>query len=877
MVVVLGAALLVDAAHAAGSGRGQASAGSDQDTSLQAGINRLARRYGVELLYSSELVRDRAAPAIQTAHSFEEALTAILAGSGLSFRRSPDGAYLLVRAPETPTSYSALTRSRPVEAATIVVTARRRSELLSDVPLSLAAFEARQIDEIGARNIEELIAFAPGAFFTEHGLLRPGRVDTTVRFRGMSVNTGNPQEQVASVFIDGIPVSSGLQSVGYGNIERVEVINGPQSAVFGRSTFGGAINIITRKPAWEPSGRIQLTAETNGDGEIRGSIEGPIVPEMVAVRVFGRAMRARGDYRNPAEPGRRLGRLATDMLGASVRLSVGDLDASGRLQYAYDHDGPPAAWGVGVFEANCGPFGTGTRRTVCGDLPAAADARLGQNVGDANAVAETLRKNAGPDGFLTRVPSRYGLERKVWRGSLGMSLALPSANMIVETLAGFNRERRYLLVDGDLSPDPVLDVFYPMRSNDHSLEARIRTRTNTPLKWSFGASHYAQDYRETVAGIYKAFANPKNYDPPCAVAPINCNAAAQKQPSPAGDLYLGNNPYFLGRVKTRAVFGSAELKLTPYVDIALEGRGEWDEVDAGRSLAGNDLEKTFPNFLYRAVVSGRPSDAISVYASVSKGNLPGGFNINVIDAPPITKERLNAAGARDTLPQQTLRNVEGGVRLNGGSLSLRLSGYYMRWLNQRIRRSFFNPETNLVISYLDGEGSSNLSGFEFQGTWSPRPWFRIDSTANLATARYRRQFSVIALRVLGDNDVSGNRLPSFPKYSGTASVTVTGRAWSDVSWFARGDAIYRGRIFADELNLTTVPDTLLANLRMGLASEALGVELFVTNLFQDRSPRFAAQQSDMSAYVPAFDLTNPGFVVSAPPARRVGMRVSVAF
>ena len=128
----------------------------------------------------------------------------------------------------------------------ILVTARKRSENLQELPLAVSAFSESDIESMGLRSLENLSQFSPGMKFSKQGTQRGGRSESVVRFRGMDTNDVTPARALASVFMDGIYVSGGLSSISMDEVSRVEVIKGPQSAYFGRNTFGGAVNFVTR-------------------------------------------------------------------------------------------------------------------------------------------------------------------------------------------------------------------------------------------------------------------------------------------------------------------------------------------------------------------------------------------------------------------------------------------------------------------------------------------------------------------------------------------------------------------------------------------------------------------------------------------------------
>ncbi len=154
----------------------------------------------------------------------------------------------------------------------IVVTARKREENLQDVPLSLSAFSAEDLQRRGVENAYDLALFTPN-FNTQKQV---GRTLDRPTIRGMA-NSSTQGEPNASYFIDGVFVSSSVASATTNTIERIEVLRGPQSAQFGRATFSGAVNYVTRQPGneWE----AQLNTKAGSDEDVQGCRLGQRAPD----------------------------------------------------------------------------------------------------------------------------------------------------------------------------------------------------------------------------------------------------------------------------------------------------------------------------------------------------------------------------------------------------------------------------------------------------------------------------------------------------------------------------------------------------------------------------------------------------------------------
>ncbi|MCY3814664.1 MAG: Plug domain-containing protein, partial [Gammaproteobacteria bacterium] len=117
----------------------------------------------------------------------------------------------------------------------IIVTARKRDESLLEAPLSITVFSAEDLSRAGLETLGDIALQTTGLSFQDNiASNRPGRQNTVIRFRGMSPPRGSPHQQLAGLFVDGVFVTGGSQSIPMLDVERVEVIKGPQSAFFGR-------------------------------------------------------------------------------------------------------------------------------------------------------------------------------------------------------------------------------------------------------------------------------------------------------------------------------------------------------------------------------------------------------------------------------------------------------------------------------------------------------------------------------------------------------------------------------------------------------------------------------------------------------------------
>lgn len=176
----------------------------------------------------------------------------------------------------------------------IIVTSRYRAEKLSDVPDSITAFTAATIEQHRIERINRVASLTPNLRFSDD---QEVGVSTLV-IRGVRQNRGTGQPPV-SFRIDGVSATNNLLTTQeLFDIESVDVLRGPQGALYGRNAIGGAILISTRQPTTEPEYGFRLTAAEGQDYTFAGSASGPITNEDLLYRVSFRAQDREGQLRN---------------------------------------------------------------------------------------------------------------------------------------------------------------------------------------------------------------------------------------------------------------------------------------------------------------------------------------------------------------------------------------------------------------------------------------------------------------------------------------------------------------------------------------------------------------------------------------------------
>lgn len=178
----------------------------------------------------------------------------------------------------------------------VIVTARKRAERLIDVPIALTSFDGTALEDRGAANLGDFLEESPGV-----QLLDQGNGLQSVAIRGVtSLSGGNPN----GYYLDELPFT-GLTTpispdVRAWDLERVEVLRGPQGTLFGEGSVGGTIRILTKNPEFNEFGAramsfVSTTSDSDGENYgLKGAVNIPLVDDMLAVRLAGTTERYKG-------------------------------------------------------------------------------------------------------------------------------------------------------------------------------------------------------------------------------------------------------------------------------------------------------------------------------------------------------------------------------------------------------------------------------------------------------------------------------------------------------------------------------------------------------------------------------------------------------
>ncbi|MCG2839623.1 TonB-dependent receptor [Sandaracinobacter sp. RS1-74] len=199
------------------------------------------------------------------------------------------------------TAAAAATPGQYAEAATadgeIIVTARRRAESLQDVPIAVSVVSGSTLESQGAFNVARLTQIQPSVQF-----ITSNPRNSAINIRGIGAPfglTNDGIEQGVGLYIDQVYYARiAASTLDFVDVERVEVLRGPQGTLYGKNTTAGAVVITTRKPSYDFEGRAELSAGNHNFWQAKASVSGPLVADKLAARVSGSFTRRDGTLYN---------------------------------------------------------------------------------------------------------------------------------------------------------------------------------------------------------------------------------------------------------------------------------------------------------------------------------------------------------------------------------------------------------------------------------------------------------------------------------------------------------------------------------------------------------------------------------------------------
>lgn len=704
----------------------------------------------------------------------------------------------------------------------IVVTAQKRSQNIQDVNIAVTAIVADEIEELGLFDSYQIAAQAPNLrIVNQFGSNVP-----TFTIRGVGLNDFNINNNSAvGVYVDeAYQVSPAMLGFQLFDMERVEVLKGPQGTLYGKNTTAGAVNYVSRKPGQSLEAGVSIDYGRWDATRVEGVIGGPLSDD-IAIRLAGVGAWG-GEYIDNRVESRDVGRAdryawrlmvdygPSDNLAILANIHGGKNQSDGGY---YQHGGllDPVTFGLcqAALQGRYDP-------TTCVDFNLYSDTDNDPYAGDID-LANRLDDEA------------YGASVKIDWVSEAMTLT---------SITAFEVFNRYQTEDADASPNPVLHDWWDDRIEQFSQEIRFLSNGEGPTSW-IGGLYFLHD-EVTSDDLSTCFDDPAlrsfnetNFGLPDGFDPVFCPAnfglkLAQETDAIAGFAHLERqlSDEWKVTVAARYTYERKDFEsATSYVEspAALAFYGLGDGV-----IASNKEKKSFNNISGRIAIDYEPTDDLLLYGSLTRGFKSGGFpgGYAVIDS-----EQLKP------YDEEILLAYEVGMKSNLLGQSLRLNAAVFYYDYQDLQVFTFVPTGTVPAQVLTNASDATVFGLDADIWWVPVERLDIKFGVGLLDTELKDY-------VVSGTDLSGNELANSPKSNYNGMIRY---AWAlnQGDLYVLADFSYQDEMFFDTFNnpLLVGNSYGLINGRVGFrsADDSWGVSIWGKNLADEEYEELIFDFSDL--------------------------------
>ena len=629
----------------------------------------------------------------------------------------------------------------------IVVSAQKREQALSDIGVAVDVVSGDKLREAGANSLIDIARFSPGLNvqtpFGEYGY-------PLIALRG--VNTDGFIEtlpQSTGVYADGVYISQPpMQAFRLLDLERVEVLKGPQGTIYGRNTIAGAVNFVAKRPTFEPEGYATVGLGEYSRSSLEAAYGGPI-SDTVAGRVAIKYLRQTDSPLTNINPNVGDGGEVDQFFARGSLLFKPNDDVELLIQVHGGRDDSDV-WPFALIPAGEDTDNDGLPDQLCdefvrGDIEAAAVNCLaadpfvsGTSYNDTDGDPYTINQNAiGSHNYR----------------STGISAELNWSfdTMTLTTVTGWDDFERRDFLDEDAGPTVALDNVRQSDVNQFSQEIRLVSDNETGPQW--------------LAGFY--FSND------------------ELEGSPSFDSG-GRQDFSALETDTMGIFGQVEFPVRD--DLSLTVGGRWTDVErdffyqtngfgaAPELLAGISSNFSDSDYSARLALDWNVNNDTLVYGSISRGFNAGTFNSQFL------------ATAENTLPTKSESMVayEIGVKstLAGGRANIEAAVYHYEFSDPQVVA--VEPLSNISANFLINADDATLTGAELQFRALPTDWLDFSLGVAYIDSEYGSLITSVGgtgtgspfpydAPIFGSTAVqlAGNQFPNHPELSINSSARVT--------------------------------------------------------------------------------------------------------
>lgn len=625
----------------------------------------------------------------------------------------------------------------------ILVTAARREQSLQDLPASVTAFTSEELNDLRVLQPLDLAEQTPGllAKYGPNGLATVG-----FYIRGVGINdfTGTVDPSVG-IYVDEVfqPTPDMLNFAIF-DVERVEVLKGPQGTLYGRNSTGGAINFITAKPTTETEGFIQAEYSSFSTAAVTGAFSGSLT-DTIQGRLSFKYQDSAGDdgFSFNRYTGKELGNNDISAIRGQLNFTPSD-NFEARLAYGYGNmkaDMPLLQHVGGIDAANPG--------SVCPSIIA--------GFRDEGVCVDNLGY-FDPDDDPYDGDSNLNPELDIESHDLTATLNWTLPRFSVISITGYNDFEKFQTQDIDASPFVAADNVTNNEVQSFSQEVRLTSDDSFPFAWIVGGNYADTDVEwlqnidlTDLAGIPTSNGADQTTESWAVFGQIVV-PFAEKFEFVGGLRYTDEErswtgATFIGTFDNLDEANASGAPILSQLPLPPDNPGFGGPLDFPTTLNEKNTD-------FQAVIKYMPSDDTMMYLSVSEAFRSGGYSSAVI----FSQEALEPFGP------ENLRAYEAGAKLTLANNTVRLNGAVYYYDFKGFQAAFVLATE--ASTRLQNAGDVEILGLEASLDWMPTSRWTINLGLNLQDSEIVKTGVVLPPLDGGpEATIKGNEIPNAPKFS----------------------------------------------------------------------------------------------------------------
>jgi len=601
----------------------------------------------------------------------------------------------------------------------IIVTARKREENLLEIPESLTNFSAQIIERGNINGLEDIGLLVPNLYMSRR---LDGFPNVSIRGLGGFGNT-----QGVGFYLDDVQIFSDASSR-FGDLERIEVLKGPQGILYGGANIGGAVKFVAKRPDPEAfAGRIKVSAGEDGylDGEVQLNMP---LNENWAARLFAFSSTNDSYLVNPNSARQNGGVNSNDA-------DVGQIDESG------------------------------VRLTLAGDFSDRFSMYAAIRYNDLDGPNNIW--NVELDGnleYTNVVDTSFNPRHKRETTAASLEFAYQFDNSVLTSITSYTDTNSDRQTDLDNTQEFVIDLFRPHRLDVLTQELRLASTGDGALQWQIGA--YYLDYERDMNSQLLVRGGFGFLDPTCCPVPPPLDSTESE--------LLVALPFenSLQERDQAAIFADLSYRWSNWELAGGVRVDDWqsDRTNRDTNISGKQSET---EVLGRASLARFSNDERTmVYGLISQGFEPGDFNLSNFT----TSNSLFGYGPEDA----TQFEIGYKGQLADGRVILTLAAFYIDYNNRQFELQTTDPSGTVVEGIINA-GDSEQTGLEADLQWSLNDAWTLSAGVGFVDAEWDSG----TISPISGADITGMTPPNTADFSGTVALDYSQDVGNDTRWQGR--------------------------------------------------------------------------------------------